>query len=68
MRPVRDVRFPCLAAPIALRTIVEFLDREQHGLEEVRMVLYSREDEKAYTIFAQTLEQILTARAKSQGT
>jgi O-acetyl-ADP-ribose deacetylase (regulator of RNase III) len=48
-----------LAAPIALRTIIEFLETERHNLEEVRMVLYTREDDKAYAIFAQALEQIL---------
>jgi O-acetyl-ADP-ribose deacetylase len=53
-----------LAAPIALKTIVEFLEREQHSLDEVRIVLYTREDDRAYTIFAETLEQILAERAK----
>jgi O-acetyl-ADP-ribose deacetylase (regulator of RNase III) len=43
-----------LAAPVALRTIIEFLKREQHNLDEVRMVLYTREDAKAYTVFAET--------------
>jgi len=51
-----------LAAPIALRTIIEFLEREQHDLDEVRMVLYTREDDKAYTVFAEILEQILSRR------
>src|SRR5438067_11596738 len=51
-----------LAAPIALRTIIEFLERERHDLDEVRMVLYTREDGKAYTVFAETLEQILSRR------
>jgi len=48
-----------LAAPIALGTITEFLEKGQHNLDEVRMVLYTREDDKAYNIFAQTLRQIL---------
>jgi O-acetyl-ADP-ribose deacetylase (regulator of RNase III) len=52
-----------LAAPIALKTIVEFLEREQHNLDEVRMVLYPREDDTAYTVFARILEQILSERA-----
>src|SRR5882724_1992813 len=52
-----------LAAPIALRTIIEFLERERHSLDEVRMVLYTREDAKAYTVFAETLEKILSERA-----
>ena len=51
-----------LAAPIALRTIIDFLEREQHSLDEVRMVLYTREDDRAYTVFAQALEQILSDR------
>ena len=49
-----------LAAPIALRTMIEFLETERHNLEEVRMVLYTREDDKAYAIFAEALEQILS--------
>lgn len=51
-----------LAAPIALGTIIEFLERERHDLDEVRMVIYTREDGKAYTIFAEALEQILSRR------
>ena len=51
-----------LAAPIALGTIIGFLGRERHDLDEVRMVLYTREDDRAYTVFAQTLEQILSER------
>lgn len=52
-----------LAAPIALKTIIQFLESEQHSLDEVRMVLYSREDDKAYPIFVHALEQILSERA-----
>jgi O-acetyl-ADP-ribose deacetylase (regulator of RNase III) len=52
-----------LAAPIALKTIVEFLEQEQHNLDEVRVVLYPREDDTAYSVFARTLEQIFTERA-----
>jgi O-acetyl-ADP-ribose deacetylase len=51
-----------LAAPIALKTIIQFLEREQHDLDEVRMVLYTREDGAAYTLFADALEQILSER------
>ena len=51
-----------MAAPIALRTIIEFLERERHDFDEVRMVLYTREDEKAYTVFAEALERILSER------
>jgi len=51
-----------LAAPIALATIIEFLERGQHSFEEVRMVLYPREDDKAYKVFVETLDRILSER------
>jgi O-acetyl-ADP-ribose deacetylase (regulator of RNase III) len=51
-----------LAAPIALNTIIGFLEHEQHELEEVRMILYTREDEVAYTVFVSALEQIMRKR------
>jgi O-acetyl-ADP-ribose deacetylase (regulator of RNase III) len=51
-----------LAAPIALTTIIEFVKRERHDLDEVRMVLYTRENEKAYTIFTETLARIMPER------
>ena len=50
-----------LAAPIALNTIMEFLAHEQHELEEVRMVLYTKDD-VAYTVFVSALEQILSKK------
>jgi O-acetyl-ADP-ribose deacetylase (regulator of RNase III) len=53
-----------LAAPIALRTIIEFLKREQHSLDEVRMVLYSRECDRAYPIFAEALQRLVRSRAE----
>src|SRR6266498_4163173 len=43
-----------LAAPIALKTIIGFLERERHRLDEVRMVLYTREDDTAYSSTART--------------
>jgi len=52
------------AAPIALRTIIEFLEREQHSLDEVRMVLYSREDDRAYPLFADALQRFVRRRAE----
>ena len=48
-----------LAAPIALRTIVELLRKGEHSLEEVRMVLYPREDDRAYPLFVVALEELL---------
>jgi len=53
-----------LAAPIALMTIIEFLERERHSLDEVRMVLYSREDDRAYPIFADALQRLVSRRAE----
>jgi len=50
-----------LAAPVAPKTIVDFLKQEKHDLDEVRMVLYTREDDKAYTVYATALEQLLGA-------
>ena len=55
-----------LAAPIALKTIIQFLEGEPHSLDEVRMVLYTREDDKAYTIFVQALEQILSEKQANE--
>ena len=49
-----------LAAPIALETIIKFLSNEQHGLSEVRLVLYTREDDAAYNVYAQVLRQLLS--------
>ena len=53
-----------LAAPIALMTIIAFLEREQHSLDEVRMVLYSREDDRAYPKFAEALQRFVRRRAE----
>jgi O-acetyl-ADP-ribose deacetylase len=49
------------AAPVAVKTVVDFLRRGQHNLDEVRLVLYQREDDRAYPLFADALEQILSA-------
>jgi O-acetyl-ADP-ribose deacetylase len=53
-----------LAAPIAIRTVIEFLEREPQSLDEVRMVLYSREDDRAYPIFAEALQWLLRRPAE----
>ena len=50
-----------LAAPIAVRTVVDFLKNQPHRLDEVRLVLYTREDDKAYMIFADALQRLLAA-------
>jgi O-acetyl-ADP-ribose deacetylase len=70
---LRSISFPSIstgafaypirrAAPVALGTIIEFLERERPDLDEVRMVLYTREDSKSYTVFAEILGQILSQR------
>ena len=51
-----------LAAPVAMKAIVAFLRNARHDLEEVRMVLYQREDDRAYPLFEAALEQILGER------
>lgn len=55
-----------LAAPVAVKTVVEFLRRGRHNLDEVRLVLYQREDDRAYPLFTDALEQIL-ARSNKDG-
>lgn len=53
-----------LAAPIAVKTIVSFLENNPHNLKEVRLVLYTREDDKAYIIFADALQQLLSMKTE----
>ena len=49
-----------LAAPVAMRAIVDFLrDTPDHGLTVVRLVLYPQEQPQAYGIYANALQQIL---------
>jgi O-acetyl-ADP-ribose deacetylase (regulator of RNase III) len=56
-----------LAAPIALKTIIEFLRQGEHNLDEVRMVLYQRENDRAYPVFAAALDQILAEKPAGGG-
>jgi O-acetyl-ADP-ribose deacetylase (regulator of RNase III) len=44
-----------IAAPIALRAIITFLETEPHSLELVRMVLYPREQPEALSIYERAL-------------
>ena len=53
-----------LAAPIAVEAVVRFIEQAQHGLEEVRLVLYQREDDQAYATFADALQRLLLAKVK----
>lgn len=75
---VRSVSFPSistgifgypirLAAPIALTTIIKFLENEQHTLDEVRMVVFTQ-DTIAYTVFVSALEQTLLKRIVGEPT
>jgi len=48
-----------LAAQVAMKTIVAFLRNARHDLDEVRVVLYQREDDRAYPLFEAALEEIL---------
>jgi len=57
-----------LAAPVALKTIIEFLESEQHSFSEIRMVLYTREDEKAHATFVQALMELLEERVTGKVT
>ena len=57
-----------LAAPIALRTVVGFLRRAPHVLEEVRFVLYVREDATALAVFSDALEAELSHVTHPSGT
>ncbi len=52
---------------IALKTIIEFLKKGAHNLDEVRMVLYQRENDRAYPVFVAALEQILAEQAAGSG-
>jgi len=47
-----------LAAPVALRAIILFLEQEQHNFVEVRFVIYQRDD-VAYTVFKCALENVM---------
>lgn len=49
-----------LAAPIALNTIIQFLEHEQHSFDEVRVVLYTRNDDVVYTVFVAELQHIMS--------
>ncbi len=49
------------AAPVAMKTIVEFFRKGNHNLDEVRMVLYQREDDRAYPLFAKALQELLSS-------
>jgi O-acetyl-ADP-ribose deacetylase (regulator of RNase III) len=46
-----------LAAPLALKTIIQFLEEGQHNLDEVRVVLYTRENDTIYAEFERALGQ-----------
>jgi O-acetyl-ADP-ribose deacetylase (regulator of RNase III) len=47
------------AAPVAMKTVVEFLRQQTHSLQEVRMVLYSREQDGAFGIFVEAFKELI---------
>ncbi|MBN9517583.1 macro domain-containing protein [bacterium] len=51
-----------LAAPVALGAVIDFLERGRHALDEVRVVLYPRENDKAYAVFAEALGRAVSPR------
>jgi len=68
-RGLRSISFPSistgafgypigLAAPVAFKAIADFLKEEGNNLDEVRMVLYTKEDE-AYPIYSQALVELV---------
>lgn len=73
-RKLRSISFPSistgafcypirLAAPIAIKTVIEFLQQQEHCFNEVRIVLYTREDEHSYAIFLRALEELLSGKS-----
>ena len=48
-----------LAAPVALKAICDFLRTEKHGLDLVRMVLYSYDNRVAYPTYEEALKRLL---------
>jgi O-acetyl-ADP-ribose deacetylase (regulator of RNase III) len=55
-----------LAAPIALQAVLDFLRTEQHGLELVRIVLYSYDNRAAFPTFAEAMKRLVGEDAVSQ--
>jgi O-acetyl-ADP-ribose deacetylase (regulator of RNase III) len=53
-----------LAAPIAVRAIVDFLQTEPHNLELVRLVLYREEQPEAYEIYSEALQALMDKEAE----
>jgi O-acetyl-ADP-ribose deacetylase (regulator of RNase III) len=52
-----------LAAPIALRAIITFLQKEAHQLDLVRVVLYPREQPEAIEIYTEAVRRLMSAQA-----
>jgi O-acetyl-ADP-ribose deacetylase len=56
--------FPmALAAEVGVRAVVEFLRTEEHVIDTVRFVLYTRENRHAYELFASALSNASRLRA-----
>ena len=67
---LRSISFPAIstgafcfpmsvAAPIAFRAIITYLQTQPHSLDLVRLVLYTREFPQSYTLHAEALKRIL---------
>ena len=65
---IGTTRLRLVTGDIALRKVVGFLRRAPHVLEEVRFVLYVREDATALAVFSDALEAELSRVAHPSGT
>lgn len=55
------------AAPIAIDTVLSFVEHEEHGLRLVRFVLYRPENRRAYSAFAEALSARVGHRRAGHG-
>lgn len=71
---VKSIAFPSIstgaygypmeeAAPIALQTVINFLENQQDGIQLVRFVLYGQ---RAYAIYVQALQRIMAQRTVAE--
>ncbi len=71
---VKSIAFPSIstgaygypmeeAAPIALQTVIDYLENQQNGIQLVRFVLYGQ---RAYTTYVQALQRLLAQRTVAE--
>lgn len=71
---VKSIAFPSIstgaygypmeeAAPIALQTVINFLENQQDGIQLVRFVLYGQ---RAYAIYVQALQRLMAQRTVAE--